>query len=241
MNRLMVIPSYNEAENLVHLIPQLIDVDPKLDICIVDDNSPDGTGKKVKELISTHQWTNVTLISRDEKMGRGNAVREGLEWGYHQNRYDAFAEMDGDLSHSPNDIPRGFGKLKQADVVLASRYPNGSVSGWSWTRKSLSYLANRLAKAMIDPSIGDYTNGFRFYSSKAVELLLTHRQQHTGYIYLSESLSLLLKAGMQVKAFPIHFINRTRGKSNTDIKEVYQSFKGILQIGWKHRTLPSTL
>jgi hypothetical protein len=119
-------------------------------------------------------------------------------------------------------------------VALGCRYPDGTIIGWPRNRRLFSFFANTLARAIIAWSIPDYTNGFRFYSRKSAELMMNHPQKNKGYIYLSESLSHLLKAGMKVQCFPIVFKNRERGVSNTSLKEIGSAFTGIFSIAWGH-------
>jgi dolichol-phosphate mannosyltransferase len=207
-------------------------------VCIVDDSSPDGTSELVKKAIRENAWENrVHLITRSKKDGRGGAVRAGFQWGYDSKRgFEAYIEMDCDFSHQPTAIPLGIELLeKGADVVLGSRYPNGQIEGWPIQRRVFSFFANTLARTLIDSTVHDYTNGFRFYSVKAVEVLVRGVQKHKGYIYLSESLSQLLRAGMRIAEFPIYFKNRERGVSNTSIAEVKNALGGIFSIAREHR------
>lgn len=239
MKTLVVLPSYNEALNIVQLIEQIVASDRDYDVCVVDDSSPDGTAALVGEAKQQRPtWhERVTLIVRSKKDGRGGAVRAGFAWGVEQARYQAFVEMDCDFSHDPVALPQGLGLLTNGyDVVIGARYPNGTIIGWPASRRVLSFCANLLAKTLIDRSIADYTNGYRFYTPAAVAELMKHEQQHKGYIYLSEMLSHLLRAGYKVAAFPIVFRNRDRGVSNTTLNEVLASLRGIVGIAWNHRS-----
>ena len=235
MKTLVVLPSYNERENIMKLMESILASAPDLKLCIVDDSSPDGTSELV-ETGTSEMKDRVHLITRNRKGGRGNAVREGLLWGMHCGKaYEAFVEMDCDFSHEPAAIPRGLQLLRSGyDVVLGCRYPDGVIIGWPLGRRFFSFLANFLARILIQWSIPDYTNGFRFYSARAVQVLLRHPQKHTGYIYLSESLSVLIHAGMRIGTFPICFRNRVRGKSNASLREIGSALGGILAIAWQH-------
>ncbi|HXN83575.1 MAG TPA: glycosyltransferase [Myxococcales bacterium] len=238
MPALIVLPSYNERQNIIGLIDALLALGPALCVCVVDDSSPDGTGDLVREAAGERSnWSGrVHLISRSCKDGRGGAVREGLAWGRAQGRFDAYVEMDCDFSHAPGAVPEGLALLSAGNaVVLGVRYPGGTIVGWPLGRRTFSFLANTLARVLIDPSIADYTNGFRFYSPAAIDLLLSRQQRHKGYIYLSETLSLFLREGLRLAAFPIRFQNRERGVSNTSIREVGAAMRGILSIAWSHR------
>ena len=235
---LAVLPSYNERLNIVELTDAILDVDPAIDVCIVDDASPDGTAASVREAAAARpRWgERVRLIVRDKKDGRGGAVRTGFEWGIARGRYQAFVEMDCDFSHDPKDLPRGLALLDQGcDVVIGSRYPNGTVVDTPFNRRLLSRLSNVLAQVLIDPSIADYTTGYRFYRPQIVRELLALPQKHRGYIYLSETLSHVLRAGHKVGSFPICYRNRERGVSNTTLGEVWSSLRGIISIAVDHR------
>jgi hypothetical protein len=144
--------------------------------------------------------------------------------------------MDCDFSHEPAALREGLRRLAAGnDVVIGARYPEGTILGWPLSRRVFSACANGLARALISGRVADYTNGFRFYSPAAVDVLLRHEQKHRGYIYLSEALSHLLRAGMKVDAFPIVFRNRERGVSNTSLREISDAFVGVLSIAWSYR------
>lgn len=238
MKNLVILPSYNEAENITKLIHEVLTTSEDLDVLIVDDNSPDGTAKVIETYrtqLSSPMAARVTLKVREKKDGRGGAVRDGLEWGLAQGQYRNFVEMDCDFSHHPKYLPQGFALLNQADVVLGSRYPDGQIVGWPLKRKLLSFFANQLARTLISRRIQDYTNGFRFYSANGASYLCGFRQKNKGYIYLSETLAHLLRGGYRIESFPIVFVNRERGVSNTTFAEVFRSFSAIFSIGWDYR------
>lgn len=239
MKLLVVLPSYNERDNLVSLIQAILDGAADTSVCVVDDSSPDGTAQLVEAAIRDRPgWADrVELIVRAKKDGRGGAVRDGLRRGAaSSHRFEAYVEMDCDFSHEPSAIPEGLRLLEQGfDVVIGARYPDGEILGWPLGRRVFSFCANTLARALIEWSVADYTNGFRFYSPRAVEVLLAHEQRHKGYIYLSESLTYLLSAGMKVGAFPIRFKNRERGVSNTSFREIRSALTGIFTIATRYR------
>lgn len=234
MKTLVVLPSYNEKENLPNLVRTILDLSENYFVVVVDDNSPDGTAQVLRENIASDRFH---LIVRSKKDGRGGAVREGLNWGLAQSqKFEAFVEMDCDFSHPPTDINKGIELLNDADMVMGSRYPDGEIVGWPMKRRVFSFFANQLARTLIDWKIEDYTNGYRFYNRRAAEFICQQPQQYKGYIYLSETISYLLRAGFRLKSFPILFVNRQRGESNTNIKEITHALKGVFQIGWDHRT-----
>ncbi len=239
MRSLVVLPSYNERADIVALIQALLDTDPGISVMVVDDSSPDGTAAVIEAAQrETSAWSGrVELVVRPGKGGRGGAVRDGFARGMARApRPDVFVEMDCDFSHEPKAIPLGLARIGDGcDVVIGARYPDGTIVGWPLKRRVFSFFANSLARFLIEPRIADYTNGFRFYSPRAVEVLLAHTQRHTGYIYLSESLAHLLRAGLRVEAFPIYFKNRERGASNTSGAEIRSAFLGVLAIAREYR------
>jgi dolichol-phosphate mannosyltransferase len=235
---LVVLPSYNERLNIVELTDAIVDMDVGFDVCIVDDSSPDGTAAAVREAAAARpRWADrVHLIVRDKKDGRGGAVREGFAWGIARDRYRAFVEMDCDFSHDPAALPQGLALLDRGyDVVIGARYPDGAVVNTPLNRRLLSRFANALARVLIDRSIDDYTTGYRFYRPEVVRELLGREQKHSGYIYLSESISHVLRAGHRIGAFPICYRNRERGASNASLAEVWSSLHGIFSIAIAHR------
>jgi dolichol-phosphate mannosyltransferase len=235
---LVVLPSYNERENIVELIDAVLAEPYGFDVLVVDDSSPDGTGDHLETVRAARRdWNDrVSILHRAGKGGRGSAVRDGITHGLMMpNHYHIFVEMDCDFSHPPRELGAGLKLLEDADVVIGSRYPDGEIIDWPMTRRVFSRLANLLARTLLKWRIPDYTNGFRFYSRQAAQTLASQEQKHTGFIYLSESLAQLMKAGFKVDTFPTVFRNRTRGKSNTTMAEVASSFAGLFAIAWDFR------
>ena len=238
MSTLVVLPSFNEVTNIQALIDAIFHVGREIEVCVVDDSSPDGTADLVTKLIDTDaNWEGrVHLIVREGKGGRGGAVRDGIAWGIDRGGYDAFVEMDCDRSHDPEEMANGLRLLADGnDVVIGARYPDGRIIGWPRYRRVFSRLANYLARGLLEWSVADYTNGYRFYSPKAAEALVNTPQQHTGFIYLSESLAQLMKSGATVASFPITFRDRSGGESSADLAEVVRALSGLFAIAWWYR------
>lgn len=239
MGSLVVLPSYNERENIAALIREILAVRGDASVMVVDDNSPDGTAFVVQQLrerdLSPAEAARVHLIVRGGKEGRGGAVRAGIEWGLARPEFDAFAEMDCDFSHPPSDLPRGLALLDGAAVAMGCRYPDGTIVGWPWSRRVLSFLANLLARVLIRWNIHDYTNGFRFYTREAARVMCAAPQRHRGYIYLSETITVFLRNQLTIVCFPIRFVNRKRGATNTSPGEVVRALAGIVDIAIRYR------
>ena len=237
MKTLVVLPSYNESQNINNLIYKILLESEHNYLVVIDDNSPDNTIEIIKKFLEKKNYVNrVHLIKRSNKLGRGSAVLEGLKWGYNNvKNFDLFIEMDCDFSHSPDEIYKGKKLINNFDFVIGARYPNGKIINWSIRRRIFSYLANQLIRFLIDREIPDYTNGFRFYSKKTIKYLLSKKITSSGFICLSEIAAILIKANFSSTSFPIIFNNRIRGKSNVNIKEVIYSLISLLHISWKFR------
>lgn len=239
MRTLVVLPSYNERHNLPLLVDALVAHPARLDICIVDDSSPDGTPDVIKERLgSTEAWAGrVDLLVRKGKGGRGGAVREGLALGLASEQgYDTFVEMDCDFSHDPDELQAGLELIADgAGVAIGARYPSGVIIGWPLHRRVFSKIANFLARASLKWSVPDYTNGYRLYNREAVETLLSEPIRNTGFIYLSEQLAVLLRHEARVDHFPITFRNREVGVSNTNLREVSSALLGLFKVAWWYR------
>tara|TARA_X000000368_G_scaffold382668_1_gene339960 strand:- start:300 stop:752 length:453 start_codon:yes stop_codon:yes gene_type:complete len=147
--------------------------------------------------------------------------------------------MDCDFSHSVNDLFKGIKILSNnidCDVLLGSRYPDGVIINWPLKRKIFSYSSNLLIRFLISKSIHDYTNGFRFYNNKAIDLILKNKPMNKGFIYLTETLANFLSNDFKIMSFPIIFENRIRGESNTNLKEIFNSLKGLFLISIKFKS-----
>ena len=225
MKLLVVIPTYNEALNLPHLVPRLLDAVRDAEILVVDDGSPDGTAAVARSL-------GVGVLERSAKAGRGGAVLAGLREGFARGGYDAYLEMDADLSHQPEELQRFLEAFEAgADMVVGSRYIAGAgIEGWSWRRKVWSGMSNRIIRLVLGVPLSDFTNGYRLYSPRAVEHLVAAPLRETGYISLSEWAYVLHAAGLRITEVPTVFINRTLGVSNMSAGEAVNALRGLLRM-----------
>lgn len=226
---LVIIPSYNESENIVALVDDILAQSPEIDVLVVDDNSPDGTSALVQQQIPRHQGR-LHLLSRTGKGGRGSAVLAGFHYAL-EHDYQFVFEMDADFSHKPSEIPLFLEKIKNYDMVLGSRYlPGSEIHHWGWKRTFFSRWANRYARLVLGIPISDYTNGFRCYRRTAIEAIDRDRIDAKGYVVLSEVAYQLHRKGLRIGEVPTIFVNRRRGISNLSFHEIREAFLSVLRI-----------
>lgn len=232
---MVIIPTYNEAENIERLCRALCEVPQVARVLVVDDNSPDGTADKAAALSGKLP---VEVMRRAAKNGRGGAVLDGLEKGLQDKSITHFVEMDSDFSHDPVELPRFLERGKTADVVIGSRYiPGSSIENWPLKRRIFSFSANRIARFMLGVPVKDYTNGYRCYSRRSIEALDRSIIQPKGFITLSAMLLQLYLKGFSVAEVPTRFVNRVRGVSNLNRGEIFEALRNIVQLRKMRRTL----
>lgn len=230
MKLALVVPTYNEALNLPLLVPRVLAAVPDVDIFIVDDGSPDGTGEVAQRMANDHPGT-VHVLHRPLKAGRGGAVLAGLISARETGDYEWFGEMDADLSHQPEELERLLAACEGADMVVGSRYiPLGRIDGWPWTRKVWSRTSNRLIRMALGVPMTDFTNGYRLYSRRAVDHLASRRLRETGYISLSEWAFAIHRTGMPIREVPTTFINRRFGTSNMSASEAIGAVRALVRM-----------
>lgn len=234
---LVVIPSYNERENIGSLVEKILETDPSIDVLVVDDNSPDGTADIVRK--TGGFGTRLYLIVREMKNGRGGAVLDGFRYGLkNKKNYSYFFEMDADFSHSPDEIPRFLEKIQDCDLVIGSRYRSGSkIIGWPITRKVFSKLANIYARCLLRIPITDYTNGYRLYRREVLENLDYKAIEASGYIVLSEVAFQIYLTGYRIGEVPTVFINRRRGLSNLSFNEIHSALRSVFRLALKRKKI----
>ncbi len=230
---LIIVPCYNERENIAQLIEAVLAQSPDIDVLIVDDQSPDGTSPLVESLIPQYAGR-LMLFSRSGKGGRGSAVLAGFRFAL-QRKYELVFEMDADFSHEPTEIPRFLEKIKDVDFVIGSRYlPGSEIREWSRKRTFFSFWANHYARLVLRIPLSDYTNGYRCYRRKALEALEMEKIDAKGYVVLSEVAYQLYKKGFTIGEVPTVFVNRRRGISNLSGKEIKEAFFSVLRIRWNY-------
>ena len=231
---LIIIPTYNESENIELIINKIINVDNSNDILVVDDNSPDGTFNIVENLKDIHD-KRVFLIKREKKLGLGSAYKAGFKWAL-DNNYSYIFEMDADMSHDPNEIKNFKVELIQNkfDVVVGSRYLDGvSVVNWPLSRIFLSYFANLYVRIITGMPIKDATSGFVGYNNKALGSLELEEIKFNGYAFQIEMKFKLFLNKLNIAEIPIIFTDRKLGKSKLNSSIIGEAVFGVILMKLK--------
>lgn len=226
INTLVIVPTYNEVDNIQKFIDSLFLIDG-LSLLVVDDNSPDGTATIVESNFESYQ--NLHLIKRAGKLGLGSAYIEGFKWFLNSN-YSNCLQMDGDFSHSFNDMRSILDSTLDADLIIGSRYTaGGSTVGWSVERRLLSKYANILSRTILRSKINDLTGGFNLLSREVVSEIINLGPSSNGYTFLMEVKNLIEKKGFKIKEVPITFVERESGKSKMNNQIVVEAVKFLLK------------
>ncbi len=232
MNRskaLVIIPTFNELENIPRLIPEVLSQDENIHILIVDDGSPDGTGKFVEDEMQKND--RVHILKREKKMGLGTAYIAGFKYAL-QNNYDYIFEMDADFSHDPNELKNFLIAIKENDLVLGSRYINGvRVLNWPMARLLLSFFASVYTRIITGMPIKDATGGFKCFNRKVLEAIDLNKVRSNGYSFQIEMTFKAYAKGFKIKEIPIVFVDRVKGKSKMSKKIVREAVTMV----WKLR------
>ncbi len=225
---LVVTPTYNEAENIVRLIPAVLSQGPDIEILVVDDGSPDGTAGLVRDLMKANQ--RVHLIERAGKMGLGTAYVAGFKFAI-EHGYDCVFEMDADFSHNPNEIPNFLARIGDYDLVIGSRYTNGvRVLNWPMQRLLLSYSANVYTRIITGIPLNDATGGFKCFRRQVLEAIDLDRIKSNGYAFQIEMSFKAWKKGFRLGEIPIVFLDRRSGVSKMSRKIVYEAVFMLLTL-----------
>lgn len=234
MNKLIIIPTYNEIENISKITDAVFSLGEGYHILVIDDGSPDGTADCVKLLQQNHEGE-LHLIERSGKLGLGTAYLTGFRWAL-EHGYDYVCEMDADFSHDPKDLPRLFGALASgdADMAIGSRYCNGvSVVNWPIGRILISYFASVYVRKVLGFKIFDSTAGFVCYSRKVLEGIDLDAVRMKGYGFQIEMKYTAHKHGFRIEEVPVIFVNRKEGTSKMSGSIFGEAFWGVLALRFR--------
>ena len=226
---LVIIPTYNERQNIVLLIPEILKTVEGVSVLVVDDNSPDGTSQCVKELAQS--MDNVFVLDRPRKQGLGKAYVNGFRWALERD-YQCIFEMDADFSHDPRYLPAFLKAVDGCDLAIGSRYVQGvNVVNWPMSRLLISYAGNWYARTVAGIPIRDCTGGFKCFRRKVLESIDLARISSSGYSFQIEVNYLAWKKGFRIREIPIVFTDRTRGESKMSTGIIREA----LVLLWKLR------
>ena len=230
----IIIPTYNEEENIIKLINQIFKIPLKIKIIVVDDSQ--------KPFLKINNIKNVNYIHRGKKLGRGSAVLIGMKKALQKRENKIIIEMDADFSHQPKEIAPNINHFikKKLNFLIASRYLSKSkIINWPQSRHLLSKFSNYLAYFLLRIPIKDYTNGFRFYDRKAANHVIKkcYNSNSSGFILLSEIAMELYINNFKINERPTKFVNRTRGESKVSPSEIINSFLGLLKLFIKYKLI----
>jgi dolichol-phosphate mannosyltransferase len=228
MRALIVVPTYNEAENINQLVEAILASTPSsIDVLIVDDNSPDGTGALADILVVRHQ-PRVHVLHREKKLGLGTAYVNGFRWGLARSEYAALIEMDADFSHNPTYLKTMFETLETADVAIGSRYvPGGGTKNWGIGRKILSLGGSLYSRLILGAPIRDFTGGFNGWRRIVLESVDLGSLRSDGYSFQIELKYRAFLRGYRIKEFPILFEDRKVGKSKMNRRIVFEALARV--------------
>lgn len=234
---IVIIPTYNEIENIKAIITAVTGLEKALDVLIIDDGSPDGTASVVKEMMRGELSGRLHLIERKGKLGLGTAYIRGFEWAIEQG-YDYIFEMDADFSHDPNDLPRLYAATHDEgyDVAIGSRYVSGvNVVNWPIGRVLMSYFASKYVRFVTGFKVHDTTAGFVCYRRKVLETINLDAIRFKGYGFQIEMKFTSFKIGFKIKEVPVIFVNRREGVSKMSGGIFGEAFFGVMRLrldGW---------
>jgi len=228
---LVIVPTYNEKFNIARLLPAILAQDASLEVLVVDDGSPDGTGAIVDAIAATNP--RIHVIHREGKLGLGTAYIVGFRWAL-ERKYDLVFEMDADFSHNPERLPEFLEAIKDADLVLGSRYQDGHVNvvNWPMSRLFLSYGANLYARAITGLPIFDATGGFKCFRRNVLESINLDAVKSNGYAFQIEMSFRAWKLGFRLVEIPIIFVDRTEGVSKMSKRIVREAVWMVWRLRW---------
>ncbi len=224
---LVVVPTYNERENLPQIVPRILAIDSRLQVLVVDDNSPDGTGRFADELAAADP--RVHVLHREAKQGLGRAYLAGFRWALERD-YNWIFEMDADFSHDPRYLADLIAKVSDADLVLGSRYASGvNVINWPMSRLLLSWFANKYVRWITGLPLTDATGGFKCFRREVLEAIPLDRVRSNGYAFQIEMSYRAWKKGFKLAEVPIVFVDRVEGQSKMNKRIVREA---VWMVWW---------
>jgi len=222
MKFLVLMPTFNERQNLENSVLQVLQAVPGINLLIIDDNSPDGTGAIADKL--SEENSEVSVLHRKSKKGLGRAYLDGFTWAA-KNSFDFVIQMDADGSHQPKNLSDLISKARPNRLVIGSRWiPGGEVLNWPWYRKVISRFGNLYARRMLGTKVMDMTAGYRLYPVSSLAKMKLQDVQAQGYGFQIEMTLLAIEEGLEVVEVPISFVERTVGKSKMTMKIVLEAF-----------------
>lgn len=231
MKTLIVVPTYNESENIRSLIPSILLAKPEVEVLVVDDNSPDGTAQVVREMQKT--FPQLHLLLREKKQGLGRAYVAGFNWGLERG-FDTLVEMDADFSHRPVDLVKLLSAMNGYDFIVGSRWVSGGATeNWGALRKMISKGGSLYARGILGYPIRDWTGGFNAYRAHTLKAIGLEKVQSEGYSFQIELKFRALKHGFKGLEVPILFADRKAGRSKMSSKIVLEALYRV----WKIRML----
>ena len=228
---LVIIPTFNERDNIARVIESVLCRDPRLDVLVVDDGSPDGTGAIVDGIAAENQRVNI--IHRGRKLGLGTAYIAGFRWAL-ERTYDCVFEMDADFSHDPAHLPQFLEEIQYADLVLGSRYRNGRVTVVNWPvgRLLLSYAANVYARVVTGLRLYDSTGGFKCFRREVLEAIDLGAVRSNGYAFQIEMSFRAWRRDFRIVEIPIVFVDRTEGESKMSRRIIWEAVWMVWRLRW---------
>ena len=228
---LVIVPTYNERENILKLIDAVLAQSPIIDVLVVDDGSPDGTGAMVDERAAADPRVNA--LHREKKLGLGTAYIAGFRWALERD-YEFVFEMDADFSHDPQHLPQFLASIENADLVLGSRYRDGKVTVVNWPigRLMLSYFANVYARIATGLDLFDATGGYKCFRRKVLEAIDLNDVRSNGYAFQIEMSFRAWRKSFRIVEIPIVFVDRTEGSSKMSKKIVREAIWMVWRLRW---------
>lgn len=231
---IVIIPTYNEKENIEKIIRAIFALEKCFHILVIDDGSPDGTATIVKGLMATEFADRLFIMERQGKLGLGTAYIAGFKWGLNR-QYDYIFEMDADFSHAPNDLPRLYSACADEgyDLAIGSRYVSGvNVVNWPIGRVLMSYFASKYVRLVTGFKVHDTTAGFKCYKRRVLETIDLDAIRFKGYAFQIEMKFTTYKCGFKIKEVPVIFVNRVEGVSKMNGSIFGEAFFGVMKLRW---------